>query len=56
MSLKRVTVHLYSQAKPLKYESVQNAYTKGPLYCIMTDANTVHKFPLEHVFRIVEES
>ena len=54
--LTRVTVHLYSQSKPLVYEPVQNAYTKGPLYCVMVGQNTVHKFPLEHVFRIVEES
>ena len=54
--LKKVLVHLYSQSKPLKYEGVLNAYTKTGLYCIMLNEHTVHKFPLKHIFRIVEES
>lgn len=53
--LKKVTVHLYSQSKPLEYTDVDNAYTKGPLYCVRQNATVVHKFPLEHVFRITEE-
>lgn len=53
--LKRVTVHLYSQSKPLEYADVDNCYTKGALYCVRVNQTTVHKFPLQHVFRITEE-
>lgn len=54
--LKKVCVHLYSQSKPLRYENVLNCYTKDDLYCIMLNETTVHKFPVQHIFRIAEES
>lgn len=54
--LKTVSVHLLMQAKAIRYENVVNAYQKQDLYCVMLDNSTVHKFPVQHIFRIVEES
>lgn len=52
----RVTVHLYTQSQPVVYENVYNCYQKGDLYCVMIAGQmTVHKFPLQHIFRIIEE-
>jgi hypothetical protein len=51
----KVSVHLHTQAEPVHYPSVVNAYQKGDLYCVMVSAAEVHKFPLAHVFRIVED-
>lgn len=43
---------------PLLYEDVINAYTKGPMYCILfikDDKRITHKFPLVSLFRVVED-
>lgn len=52
----RVTVHLYSQSQPIVMDNVHNTYQKGTLFCVLfEDGRTVHKFPIEHIFRIIEE-
>ncbi len=51
-----VTIHLYTQSKPLEYEGVRNAYQKGDLYCVMLINGSVVKIPLLHIFRITEEN
>ena len=52
----KVTVHLYSQSKPVVYGDVYNCYTKDGFYCIMLSGeNIVHKFPIIHIFRVIEE-
>lgn len=51
----KVEVHLYTQSQPVLIENVHNAYTKGPLYCVMREDLTVYKFPLCHIFRIKEQ-
>ena len=53
--LKKVTVHLYSQSKPLEYTDVDNCYTKDGLYCVRRSATLVDNFPVQHIFRITEE-
>lgn len=51
-----IEIHLYSQSQPISIKSAKNAYQKGDLYCIMSeDGKTVWKFPLQHIFRIVEK-
>ena len=44
---------------PIKYEDVINAYTKGPMYCIMFEnkqgERVTHKFPLVSIFRVIED-
>ena len=52
----RVTVHLYTQSQPIEFKHVRNTYQKGDLFCVMLDEGLVHKFPLQHIFRVVERS
>ena len=44
---------------PIKYEDVINAYTKGPMYCVMFEnkegERVTHKYPLVSLFRVVED-
>lgn len=49
-----VTIHLYTQARPVEIDGARNCYTKGPLYCVLMDDGTAYKFPMEHIFRIIE--
>lgn len=51
-----VTVHMITQAEPIVIVGVRNAYQKGSLYCVMIDKKKVRKFPIEHIFEIVEDS
>ncbi len=52
-----VRVHLYTQSEPIVITDARNAYQKGDLYCVMlNDGKTVHKFPLQHIYRITEAS
>lgn len=51
--LLQVSVHLYSQSQPVIILNARNTYQKGDLYCVM-QGNTAYKFPLQHIFRIVE--
>ena len=32
-----------------------NTYTRGPLFCVYTVSGRVHKFPVAHLFRVVED-
>ena len=50
----KVSVHLYTQAQPVHLSDVRNTYQKGDLFCVMLKDNSVHKFPLQHIFRIIE--
>ena len=49
-----VSVHLLSQSKPVELTDVRNCYQKGDLYCVMLDGGEVHKFPIAHIFRVIE--
>jgi len=43
---------------PIVYEDVINAYTKGPMYCVMFEKNgkrVTHKYPLASLFRVIED-
>jgi hypothetical protein len=52
-----VFVHLYSQSNPVEMTGVRSTYTKDGLYCVMFDGGCkVWKFPLQHIFRIIELS
>ena len=50
----KVAVHLYSQSQPVVIDKVRNTYQKGDLYCVLQVTGQVTKFPLQHIFRIVE--
>lgn len=49
-----VQVHLYTQSEPVTLTEAKNAYQKGDLYCVMLTDGTVQKFPLQHIFRVIE--
>lgn len=55
-SVLSITVHLYSQSQPCVLNDVVNAYTKDCLYCVKQKSGDVTKFPVLHVFRIIEKS
>jgi hypothetical protein len=49
-----VDVHLLHKSQPIEHVDVRNVYTKGPLVCVMQKNGMVSKYPVRHVFRIVE--
>ena len=51
----KVILWLKESSEPLEYECVKNTYTKGDLFCVYLDNEKVHKFPINTIFRIVED-
>ena len=52
--MKKVEVWLYQTSEPLRHNAV-NTYQKGDFYCVYDEKEMVTKYPLIHIFRIVEE-
>lgn len=50
----KVLVHLLHQSKPVEINNVRNTYTKGEMFCVMEANGRVQKFPIVHLFRVVE--
>ena len=45
-------------SEPITYFKAINAYTKGPMYCVLFekgDQRMTHKYPLCSIFRVIEE-
>lgn len=55
MASKSVKVHLLHQSEPVEIKAVTNTYQKGDLFCVMEESGKVQKFPIVHLFRVVEE-
>lgn len=55
-SLKVINVEVWldETSQPLCYEA-KNTYTKGLLYCVYCIDGNVVKFPIDHIFRVVED-
>ena len=54
----KIEIQRNESSYPLVYENVVNAYTEGPMYCVMflKDGERVtHKFPLCSIFRVIED-
>lgn len=51
----KISIHLLSQSQPIIRHGIKNAYTKDGLYCILINDDTVEKYPLVNIFRILEE-
>lgn len=49
----KVEVHRNETSQPIAYTDVENAYTKGNMYCILKNG-VVHKYPLCSLFRVTE--
>jgi len=50
----RVVVQLKATSQPLEYNAI-NTYQKESLFCIYTYDGLVYKFPIENIWRIVEQ-
>jgi hypothetical protein len=56
-----VKVHLLTTSAPIEYkENIINCYTKDGMYCVLfsndNNVKVVHKYPINNIFRVVEES
>jgi len=54
----RIEIQRNETSEPIVYESAINAYTKGPMYCVLFEKDGVrktHKFPLISLFRVIED-
>lgn len=50
----KVKVELLETSQPVFDDQAQNTYTKGDLFVVYVDSDTVYKFPTNNVFRITE--
>jgi len=50
----RVEIWLNETSQPLILEA-KNTYTKGELFCVYCTDGRVTKFPIQHIFRVVED-
>ena len=50
---KSVEVWLDETSEPIIHDAL-NTYTKGLLYCVYCSDERVFKYPIEHIFRIIE--
>ena len=51
----KVKVQLKSQSQPIDYPQVLNTYQKLDMFCIYLEGEVVHKFPLQNIWRVVED-
>lgn len=54
----KIEIQRNESSQPLVYDRVINAYTKGPMYCVMFEKDgqrVTHKFPLCSIFRVIED-
>jgi len=53
-----IEIHRNETSQPIVYDTVINAYTKGPMYCVMFEKDNkriTHKYPLCSIFRVIED-
>jgi len=53
MNIKKVEVWLYQSSEPIVH-SAKSAYQKGDFYCVYCEDGSAVKYPLAHIFRVVE--
>lgn len=54
----KIEIQRNETSRPIIYEAAINAYTKGPMYCVLFEKDgkrVTHKYPLCSVFRVIEE-
>ena len=51
-----MTIEIWNQQSnvPVVRKNVRSTYTKGPLFCVMMEDGKVEKYPVMHLFRVVE--
>ena len=54
----KIEIQRNESSQPLVYTDVINAYTKGPMYCVMFEKDgqrVTHKFWGSTLFRVIED-
>jgi hypothetical protein len=55
----KIEVQLKETSQPIIHRKVENAYTKGDLYCVYEVdkhfGSIVYKYPLVNIWRIIED-
>lgn len=54
----RIEIQRNETSQPIIYDDTVNAYTKGPMYCVMflkDGKRMTHKYPLVSLFRVIED-
>ena len=52
----KVKILMNSQSNGVEFENVENAYTKGDMYCVyLKEENIVYKYPLCNIWNVKEE-
>ena len=54
----RIEIQRNETSQPIVYEDIENAFTKGPMYCVMfvkDGKRMTHKYPLVSIFRVIED-
>lgn len=54
----RIEIQRNETSEPIVYDSAINAYTKGPMYCVLfikDNERKTHKYPLISLFRVIED-
>jgi hypothetical protein len=55
----KIEIQRNESSNPIVYDNAINAYTKGKLYCVLfinsENRRVTHKFPINSIFRIVED-
>ena len=51
---KRIEVWLKETSEPIVHIA-KNTYTKGQFYCVYCTDGRVHKYPIESIFRVIED-
>lgn len=50
-----IKIDLKESSQAIVIDDVLNTYTKGGFYCIYRSNETVVKYPIENIWRIVED-
>ncbi|MFA6604201.1 MAG: hypothetical protein WCT10_05215 [Patescibacteria group bacterium] len=50
----QVEIQMFWQSQPLLLANVQDTFQQGDLYCVKLFDGAIQKFPLQHIYRIIE--
>ena len=52
--METILIQLKGTSQPIAHESI-NTYEKGSFYCVYTTEEVVYKYPINTIFRVVEQ-
>ncbi len=50
-----IDIQFHRSSQPIRYTNVIDCYQKEALFCLYLDGGIVHKYPIDHIFRIVQD-